>query len=80
MHDAARLERQGIPTTVVAWDTFAYPAKLQAQILGIPDLPIVVIPHNTPADFNAEVEGRRAEGALEAVVAALTAPLPVSQP
>lgn len=77
MHDAARLERQGIPSVVVAWDTFEVPARIQAKVMGLPDLPIVVVPHNAPGDFTREAESRKAEASVEIVVAALTGAQPV---
>ena len=44
MHDAVALEKQGIPTTVVVHDTFERAARTQAQIMGLPDLPLAVMP------------------------------------
>lgn len=44
MHDAIALEKQGIPTTVVVHDTFERAASTQATIMGLPDLPLAVMP------------------------------------
>ena len=44
MHDAIALEKQGIPTTVVVHDTFERAASTQSKIMGLPDLPLAVMP------------------------------------
>ncbi len=43
MHDAAFLEKQGVPTVTIAEDAFITAARKGATFLGVPDLPFVVI-------------------------------------
>ncbi len=71
MHDTTRLARQGIPTATIVWDTFAVPAKTHARILGMPDLPMLVIPHLEPGETTADVR-RRAEADAERIIELLT--------
>ena len=44
MHDATALEKRGIPTTVVVHDNFERAARTQARTMGLPDLPLAVMP------------------------------------
>ncbi len=44
MHDAIALEKRGIPTTVVVHDNFERAARTQARTMGLPDLPLAVMP------------------------------------
>ena len=48
MHDAIALETRGVPATVVAHDTFEKAARTQAKTMGLPDLPIAVMPRPRP--------------------------------
>jgi hypothetical protein len=48
MHDAVALERRGVPAVVVAHDSFAYAARTQANVMGLPDLPVAVMPRPDP--------------------------------
>lgn len=49
MHDAVALERRGVPAAVVAHDSFAFAAQTQAKVMGLPDLPVAVMPRPDPA-------------------------------
>ncbi|HEY8450295.1 MAG TPA: hypothetical protein VIL95_07450 [Bacillota bacterium] len=45
MHDGIELERRGVPTAVVATDLFEPTARGLAELQGVPDFPLVLIPH-----------------------------------
>jgi hypothetical protein len=48
--DAIRLEKEGIPTTVVVHDVFAAAARKQAIAGGIPDLRLLVYSQPLPGE------------------------------
>jgi len=52
------LARRGIPAIVVCSAPFAHLAKTQARIFGVPDLPMVVIPHPLGGLSSEEIQGR----------------------
>lgn len=69
MHDIADLEARGVPGVFVASTEFVDAAAAQAAALGI-DPRRVFVPH--PIQDRTDPEMRRlAEGAVDAVVAAL---------
>lgn len=43
MRDAIALEEAGIPTISIAHKNFEKAARIQAKLLGYPDLPILVV-------------------------------------
>jgi hypothetical protein len=44
--DSVNLERMGIPSVVVVTEPFVVAAKATAQAQGMPDLAMVVVPHD----------------------------------
>lgn len=42
MHE---LQKRGLATTLICSESFLELGKTQAQVFGVPDLPLVVIPH-----------------------------------
>ncbi|MBI4504998.1 MAG: hypothetical protein HY691_05645 [Chloroflexi bacterium] len=79
MHDAVALERQGIPTVVVAHHTFAFAAATQAKTMGLADLPLVVMPRPEPtwtADEIARVVIDLAKHVAPALTTATAVPAP----
>lgn len=73
MLDAAKLRKRGVPSVVVAFDTFFTAAQDQARAMAMPDIPIIVIPHirarEKPEDFRG-----RADAALAEITAKLKLP------
>ncbi len=67
------LEQRGIPTVVVGTDEFEPLARLEAANRGLPALPLAVARHPLGGIKEEEVL-RKADGLVEAVVRALTAP------
>ena len=45
VHDAVRLEARGIPTVVVGTEPFLDEALEQSRFLGMPNYPLVLVPH-----------------------------------
>jgi hypothetical protein len=45
VHDAVRLEARGIPTAVVGTEPFLDEALEQSRVLGMPNYPLVLVPH-----------------------------------
>ena len=74
IHDAIKLEKRGIPTVSICSHEFAYLSRVQAQGLGMPHLAIVIIPHPIGGIDPKEV-ARKADDALDDMIAALTTPL-----
>jgi hypothetical protein len=78
MLDSARLWKRSVPAVAISFDTFLVAAKDQAKAMGMPDIPIVIIPHlkagETPADFR-----KRAEVAYAEIVEHLQLGRPVLQ-
>jgi hypothetical protein len=67
-----------VPAAVVCTDVFSAMGKVEAEQLGMPTLPLLVIKHPLGGQPVAEVE-RRVEEALVRLAAAIpTAPNPVS--
>jgi hypothetical protein len=80
MHDSTRLAKKGIPSVTIVWDTFEVPARTQARIFGVPDIPLLVIPHQEPGEGEADLR-RRAEAYADDVLALLTGSLiPLAKP
>jgi hypothetical protein len=70
--DAAALEKKGIHTVTVVWDTFEKAARTAARVQGVPDLELAVIPHRTGGQ-TAEDQMAKAEAALPDIVKRLLA-------
>lgn len=69
------LEKLGVPTVTLCTDAFLGLAKDEARALGMPELPIVTIPHPLGGEPPERVRAR-GEGAVEGVIAALTGAVP----
>lgn len=59
MLDSVNVERMGIPSVTVATEPFINAAKAVCRSQGLPDIPIVVIPHDylteTTDDIRAKI-------------------------
>ena len=54
MLDAAALEKKGIHTVTIVWETFARAARMAARAQRIPDAKMVIIPYRKGDDDAAE--------------------------
>jgi hypothetical protein len=67
------LEKRGIPTVVICSDEFAPLGRAESRTLGMPGLPIAVIPHPLAGNKPDEVK-HKATVIADEVVAILTRP------
>lgn len=67
MHDAIALEQAGVPTAVIVTAQFLHEADVLRRALGMADLAPVVIQHPLSTLSGAEIEGRAADAAPQAV-------------
>ena len=67
MHDAIALERAGVPTAVIVTRQFLHEAEVQRRALGMDALAPVVIEHPLSTLSEAEIEGRAADAAPQAL-------------
>ena len=72
MHDGIDLEKRGIPTAVICTAPFISSAKAISAIWGIPDYPVIVLPHPL-GSLPPEVLRERAVQAAPEVVSILLA-------
>ena len=54
----AELRKRGLVTAVICSDPFIKLGNTQARVFGVPDLPLVVIPHPLGGLSLEQVEGR----------------------
>ena len=54
----ADLRKRGLTTAVICSDSFLKLGKAQSRVFGVPDLPLVVIPHPLGGISLEQVEGR----------------------
>ncbi len=63
----AELRKRGLVAAVICSDPFLKLGKTQARVFGVPDLPLVMIPHPLGGLTLDEVKGR-ADAAIPQVV------------
>ena len=71
MLDSIALERQGVPTVLVVTEVFEHAARAQAVQAGMPDLPILVVPHRIGWQTDSAL-AEMTEALLPSVVERLT--------
>ncbi len=72
MHDSVKVWSHGLPSVVVVTKPFRVLAQLQARSLGLPDLPMIVLPDSF-ADLKAEAVEAEVERAANQAVAEILA-------
>jgi hypothetical protein len=65
--DAAALEKRGIHTVTIAWDTFEKAARIAARVQGVPDIELTIIPHRIGGQ-TADDQRKKAEDAMPDLV------------
>ena len=70
MHDTVWFEIQGIPSVFLASTEFVDAATAQSEMLGLPEVERVFVPHPIQDATDAEMQAK-AEEAFEAVLGAL---------
>jgi hypothetical protein len=56
--DAAALERKGVHTVTIVWDTFERAARVAARVQKVPDIEMAVITHRKGSDGAAEQQAK----------------------
>jgi hypothetical protein len=54
----AELRKRGLSTAVISTESFVKLGKAQARVFGVPELPLVLIPHPLGGISLEQVEGR----------------------
>jgi len=71
--DHVNLERMGVPTVTFVTEPFESAARTHADVHGIPDLPLIIVPQDYLADVSDDTVIARDQAVFDAVVVALTA-------
>jgi hypothetical protein len=72
--DHVNLERMGIPTVTFVTEPFESAARTHAEIHGLPDLPLIIVPQDYLEEPSDDTVIARDQAVFDAVVAALTGP------
>ena len=61
MHDGIHLDRAGVPAATICTDHFVATAQATATVWGVPDYPVIYMPHplSTLADDELQAQARR---------------------
>jgi hypothetical protein len=70
--DAAALEKKGVHTVTIAWDTFEKAARIAARVQKVPDIRLSIIPHRKGSD-TPEIQRAKARAAAPDIVRQLLA-------
>jgi hypothetical protein len=70
--DAAALEKKGIHTVTIAWDTFEKAARIAARVQKVPDIALAITPHRQGHE-SPEDQRAKARALAPAIVKALLA-------
>lgn len=70
MHDGIHLDRAGIPAATLCTDHFVTTSQATASVWGVPDYPVIYMPHPLSALSDAEIQAQ-AQRFVEQVVSVL---------
>ena len=70
--DAAALEKKGLHTVTIVWDTFQTAARAAARVHGVPDIKLAVVPSRQGRDTD-EDQRAKARAAVPGIVQLLLA-------
>jgi hypothetical protein len=61
VHDSVHLDRAGIPAATICTDHFVATARATASVWGVPDYPVIYMPHplSTLTDDEIQAGARR---------------------
>jgi hypothetical protein len=61
VHDGIHLDRAGIPAATICTDHFVDTAQATASVWGVPDYPVIYMPHplSTRTDGELQAEAQR---------------------
>jgi hypothetical protein len=72
VHDGLHLDRAGIPAATICTDHFVETARATATVWGIPDYPVIFMPHPLSTLTDDEIQAAAQKLAEQAVGALLT--------
>ena len=72
MLDAAALEKKGIHTVTIVWDSFEKAARIAARVQGVPEIRLVITP-NRKGSETEEDQRAKARIAVPEIVKQLLA-------
>ena len=58
MHDGIHLDRAGIPTATICTDHFVNTGQATATVWGVPDYPVIYMPHPLSALSDNEIQAQ----------------------
>ncbi|HMN79081.1 MAG TPA: hypothetical protein PKA20_04030 [Burkholderiaceae bacterium] len=61
------MEKRGVHTVTIAWDTFEKAARTAARVQGVPKIELAIIPHRKGGE-TADDQRRKAEDILPEIV------------
>ena len=70
MHDGIHLDRAGIPAATICTDHFVATGQATATVWGVPDYPVIYMPHPLSTLADAEIQAA-AQSLAEQVVQVL---------
>lgn len=56
MHDGIHLDRAGIPAATICTDHFVATAHATASVWGVPDYPVIYLPHPLSTRTDEEIQ------------------------
>ena len=70
MHDGIHLDRAGIPAATICTDHFVNTGQATASVWGVPDYPVIYMPHPLSAlnDEELQAAAQRLVGQAESVL------------
>ncbi len=72
MHDGIHLDRAGIPAATICTDHFVATAQATAAVWGVPDYPVIYMPHPLSTSTDDEIQAEAQRIAAQAVRVLLT--------
>lgn len=72
MHDGIHLDRAGVPAAAICTDHFVATAQATAAVWGVPDYPVIYMPHPLSTLTDGEIQEQARHLARQVVQVLLT--------
>ena len=72
MHDGVHLDRAGIPAATICTDHFVATAQATAAVWGVPDYPVIYMPHPLSTLTEEEIQAQAQRLAAQVIRVLLT--------
>jgi hypothetical protein len=72
VHDGVHLDRAGIPAATICTDHFVDTAQATASVWGVPDYPVIYMPHPLSTRTDGEIQSEAQRLAEQVVRVLLT--------